>query len=149
MHLVRTPTHAHRRTVIIGSASSADVNKARQTQGFNSGTTAWFAWAAAACCCQSLGRAQSHSTLAAQTESDRGNTDRLMCVRDNENTDSVPWFDLYERPYRTAICTVTTQDKTRHWVLEHPQNSLKWMFQFSFVYEKFSMCKFIHAKDRH
>lgn len=33
-------TYAHRRAAVIGTVSSADVNSARQMQGFNSGTTA-------------------------------------------------------------------------------------------------------------
>ena len=51
-------TYAHRRAVVIGTVSGADVNSARQMQGFNSGTTAWFAWAAA---CLSVIRTGSNS----------------------------------------------------------------------------------------
>lgn len=46
-HMQTDTVYPHWRAVVIGTMSGADVNSERQMQGFNSGTTAWFAWSAA------------------------------------------------------------------------------------------------------
>lgn len=131
LQCTHTQAHARRRAVVIGTVSSADVNSARQMQGFNSGTTAWFAWAAA---CLSVIRTCSNSQHSGSWNSLLTRERRHARVSEKECECSLcaaAWFIrkavLHHDNAATALSRCNTrQNKTL--LLVQSQNSLKWIF---------------------
>lgn len=107
-------THILTGTAVIETLSTADVNSARQMQGFNSGTTAWFAWAAA---CLSLIRTCSNTQRTGSwRKSPSKGAQTCWCIR--ERAACVSWLDLHTGLYCATIslghlCHGAIQEKAR------------------------------------
>lgn len=122
--------YPHWRIVVIGIVSGTDVNSERQMQGFNSGTTAWFAWAAAYL---SVIKLSTISQYAAKKSLPTGNTAMFVYLKKKVRVACVVWLDL---DVPVLSLNKTKQETSAPTAMKFTQvGSLIFMF-----YEKYSMC---------